>query len=76
MISEAANSAKFVVVFKSAGLSRKHGEFLKNLSKDNYIHLSEVNALGRTIADIRRNNPPVKILEDRELVDKAIEKIF
>ena len=76
MISEAASSAKYAVVFRSAGLSRKHTKFLKGLAQEKYIYLSEVDALGRTLEDIRRNNPAVKVLADRELVAKALEKIL
>ncbi|MDD2679410.1 MAG: ELM1/GtrOC1 family putative glycosyltransferase [Candidatus Omnitrophica bacterium] len=76
MISEAANSGKFVLAFKSAGLSRKHREFLQNLADGRYIYLSAVEALGRTMESILRDNPPVKILADRDLVAKAIEKIW
>ncbi|MFA5725733.1 MAG: ELM1/GtrOC1 family putative glycosyltransferase [Candidatus Omnitrophota bacterium] len=76
MISEAASSAKFVVVFKSAGLSRKHANFLKGLALNNYIYLSEIDRLDRTIADIRQNKEPVKVLADRETVSKAIEKVL
>ncbi|MDD2928170.1 MAG: ELM1/GtrOC1 family putative glycosyltransferase, partial [Candidatus Omnitrophica bacterium] len=76
MISEAASSSKFVVVFTSAGLSRKHTGFLKGLALNNYIYLSRIDKLGRTIADIRQNKEPVKVLADRETVSKAIEKVL
>ncbi len=76
MISEAANSSKPVVVFKSGGLSGKHQAFLENLSKNNHIYLSEVNELSAKIEGIWRDKPKVNVLGDNELVAKALEKIL
>jgi mitochondrial fission protein ELM1 len=76
MVSEAANSAKSVVVFKAGGLSGKHKGFLRNLARDNYIYLSAVNELGQKIEDIWRNKPAVNILKDNDLVSKAVQKLL
>jgi len=76
MISEAANSSKPVVVFKSGGLSGKHQAFLKNLAADKRVYLSEINELSAKIEGIWRNKPSVNSLGDNYLVSKAIEKIL
>jgi len=76
MISEAASSSKPVVVFKARGLSGKHQAFLKNLSENNHIYLSEANELSIKIEDIWRDKPSVNVLGDNDLVGKAIEKIL
>lgn len=76
MVSEAASSAKPVVVFKPAGLNRKHARFLKGLEAGNYIYLCGMEVLTRTIEDIWRNKPALKVLADRELVSKAVQKIL
>ena len=76
MISEAANSAKPVIVFQAGGLSRKHQEFLKHLSRNNQLILSEVNALSEKIEEAWQDRPVVNILRDNELVSQAVEKIL
>ncbi|MCX5695665.1 MAG: ELM1/GtrOC1 family putative glycosyltransferase [Candidatus Omnitrophica bacterium] len=76
MVSEAANSAKFVVVFKAGGLSAKHRYFLRNLAGNNHIYLSEVKELSVRIEDIWRANPAVNILKDNSLISEAVGKIL
>jgi len=76
MVSEAANSAKFVVVFKAGGLSAKHRYFLRNLAGNNHIYLSEVKELSARIEDIWRTNPAVNILKDNSLISEAVGKIL
>lgn len=76
MVSEAASSAKPVVVFKVDGLSRRHKEFLDNLAENNYIYLSDPDSLALVIADIWRRKPEVHILNDSDLVSNALGKII
>ena len=76
MISEAANSGKFVLVFKAQGLSGKHKEFLGNFSKEKYIYLTEVDKLAQTIKNIWHDNPAVNALKDNSCVSQALERIL
>ena len=76
MLSEAANSAKPVLVFEAGGLSRKHKAFLGYLSGNRHIILSKVNNLGLKLEDAWNSREPVIPLEDNELVREAVEKIL
>jgi KDO2-lipid IV(A) lauroyltransferase len=76
MISEAVNSQKYVVVFRTQGLSRKHQGFINNLAKNKYIFLTEIDELSKTIEDVWQKKPPVNILRDNFLIKEAIGKIL
>lgn len=76
MISEAVNSKKYVLVFHSRGLSRKHGYFLKYFAKNKYVYLSEVGDIFKTISNIWLSKPEVRVLRDNLLVSEAIKKIL
>lgn len=76
MISEAANSKKYVLVFKSPGLSKKHSRFLDYFAKNQYIYLIEPAALSKTIENIWLSKPEIRSLRDNLLVAEAIKKIL
>jgi len=76
MISEAASSKKYVLVFKSAGVSRKHQRFLGYFFKNKYIYLTERRQLSKSIEDIWLNRPPIHSLRDNLLVSEAIKRIL
>jgi mitochondrial fission protein ELM1 len=76
MISEAASSGKYTVVFDSPGLGRRHRRFLDNLKEHRYIILTETSAVGSTIADIWGRKPPVNVLHDRAAVKEALQRIM
>jgi len=76
MISEAASSAKFVLVFDSAGLSRKHRRFLEHFAKEKYIYLTKAGDLAGRIKGIWPNKPEVHTLRDNLLIRQAISKIL
>ncbi|MDD5432868.1 MAG: ELM1/GtrOC1 family putative glycosyltransferase [Candidatus Omnitrophica bacterium] len=76
MISEAINSNKHVLVFKSEGLSRKHSSFLDNLAKNGYIYLIDRGEIAETIKAIIERNPETKILNDNALVAEGIKRIL
>ncbi|MFH0790280.1 MAG: ELM1/GtrOC1 family putative glycosyltransferase [Candidatus Omnitrophota bacterium] len=76
MVSEAAASKKYVVVFNADGLGRKHRRFLKNFAENKYIYLIEPEELGQTIRHIWLDKPNVNSPEDNFLVKQAIRKIL
>jgi mitochondrial fission protein ELM1 len=76
MISEAAASNKYVLVFKAPGLSKKHLRFLDNFAKNKYIYMAEAGGLGNKIEEIWRDRPAVNALRDKQLVSEAIERIL
>lgn len=76
MISEAASSGKYVLVFKSLGLSNKHQRFLGYFVKKKYIYLTEAGQLNKVVEYINSNRPQVYSLNDRLLVSEAIKRII
>jgi len=76
MISEAAASGKYVVVFNSPGLGKRHRRFLENLKKKNFIYLVEPKNLAKTIQFIHSANPVMKPLNDAAVVTEALKKIL
>lgn len=77
MISEAVNSKKHVLVFKSRGLNDRRRGFLEHFAGNKYISLVENPLdLARGIEDIRLNNPPIHTLPDNLSVGEAIKKIL
>jgi KDO2-lipid IV(A) lauroyltransferase len=76
MISEAASSNKYAVVFNSKGLSKKHRRFLGFLTENKYIYLTESCDLSKTIEYIWQNKPQIRTLRDNFLVAEAIKKIL
>ncbi len=77
MISEAVNSRKYVLVFKSAGLNSRHRRFLDHFAKNKYIYLVEgPHDLSAKIEDIWLNRPAIHSLSDNLLISEAIKKIL
>ncbi len=76
MISEAVSSRRYVLVFDSPGLSRKHRRFLAHFAENKYIYLSKPADLNKAIKDIWLSRPPVQALRDSLMVTEAIGKIL
>ncbi len=76
MVSEAVSAGKYVVVFKAAGLSRKHRRFLKNYQDKGYIYLKQAEELADSIKEIWKNKPEVNLPEDNLKVTEALSKIL
>ncbi len=76
LISEAVSSKKYVLVFKSRGVSKKHQRFLGHFAKNKYIYLTETQKLNKAIEDIWMNKPPIHSPRDNSLVGEAIERIL
>lgn len=76
MISEAVSSKRYVLVFKSGGVSKKHLRFLDYFAKNKYIYLTQARGLSRAIEDIWQDKPPTQAPQDNLLVKEAIKKIL
>jgi len=76
MISEAVMAERYVVVFKAAGLSRKHQRFLNNYRDKKYIYLKQTGEVAGFIKEIWRNNPEVSFPKDNLKVSEALNKIL
>ena len=76
MISEAVNSRKYVLVFNSPNLSKKHRRFLNYFAKNKYIYLVDAYNLAKKIEEIWSNRPKIHTLGDNLKVCEAIKKIL
>ncbi|MCX5706302.1 MAG: ELM1/GtrOC1 family putative glycosyltransferase [Candidatus Omnitrophica bacterium] len=76
MISEAVSSKKYILVFKSSGLSRKHNEFLRRFAENKYIYIIDSGKISRSIEDIQLKQPDINTLKDNLLVKEAIKRIL
>jgi mitochondrial fission protein ELM1 len=76
MISEAVNSAKYVIVIDSPDISRKHRRFLDLFAENKYIYLAKPDDLLERISQIWTAKPEVKILKDNLLVSDALKRIL
>jgi len=72
MISEAAGSKKYVLVFGAAGLGRRHKRFLEHFAKNNYIYPVDAASLSGVIEKIWKNKPPVCYPDDGSRVKEAV----
>jgi len=76
MVSEATSSKKYVLVFDSPGLKRRHKKFLEHFKKNKYIYLAEARDLSKTVEDIWLNKPPIYSPRDNLLIKEVIKKIL
>ncbi|MFC1657942.1 ELM1/GtrOC1 family putative glycosyltransferase [Candidatus Omnitrophota bacterium] len=77
MISEAASSGRYVVVFKPGmNIGRRHSRFLRNLADKKYIYLTDSARLSETLEGIITDKPGVVKLEDNLKVKQALEKLL
>ena len=72
MISEAASSKKYVLVFGAAGLGQRHKRFLEHFTKNNYIYTVDAASLSGVIEKIWKNKPPVFYPDDASRVKEAV----
>lgn len=73
MISEAASSARYVVVFAS-GVNSRHDNFLNHMAKQKYIYLSRPCEISSSIDKILKEQPKIHTLEDTARVTNALKK--
>ncbi|MDP2905117.1 MAG: ELM1/GtrOC1 family putative glycosyltransferase [Candidatus Omnitrophota bacterium] len=72
MISEAAGSKKYVLIFGAAGLGRRHKRFLEHFAKNNYIYPVDAAGLSAVIENIWKNKPPVCYPDDDSRLKEAV----
>jgi len=75
MISEAASSGCYVVVFKSK-IDSRHDYFLNYMAKKKYIYLCEPEYIFQTLEKIYNGYSQIKVLKDREIVKEALRRIL
>lgn len=76
MVSEAASSGKYVLVFGSGAVRPKHRRFLQGLAANRYIYIVDEKNLASTIKRILFDKPGVRVLNDREPVAKALGRVL
>jgi len=75
MISEAASSHRYVIVFQ-ATIDRKHKDFLYYMNKNEYIYTCLPKDLSKTMEKLLREQPTIKILNDKQVVKEGLRKIL
>lgn len=78
MISEAAASGKYVLVFELTKKARRsrHKIFLEGLTKGGYIKLVGAEQISAAIEDIWKRKPEVKRLDDDKVIFEAVKRII
>jgi hypothetical protein len=75
MISEAASSGRYVIVFKSK-IDSRHDYFLNYMADKKYIYLCEPEGILQTLEKIYNGHPQINVLKDREIVKEALKRIL
>ncbi len=77
MISEAASSGKYVVVFKADSMSNgKYEESIESLQSHGYIKIATPDETYNALRYLLTEKPPIKKIEDREKITKRLERII
>jgi len=72
MVSEAASSGRYCVVFNPPGLPEKHLRFLDHLQKKGYVYKTQAEELGDTVAQLWRTKPKAFTLQDASKIKEAL----
>jgi Kdo2-lipid IVA lauroyltransferase/acyltransferase len=75
MVSEAASSGRYVVVF-DAPVSRRHRDFLERLAEKKYIYIARPTEIAALIDKINIERPAINVLKDSETLKEAVGKII
>ncbi|MEK6564400.1 MAG: ELM1/GtrOC1 family putative glycosyltransferase [Candidatus Omnitrophota bacterium] len=80
MVSEAAASGKYVLVFRLKGTylgkEGRHERFLRNLESEGYVRIIQPENIADKIKELIRDRPPIKKLDDRAKVKEAMKKLL
>jgi lauroyl/myristoyl acyltransferase/mitochondrial fission protein ELM1 len=76
MISEAASSGKYVIVFDAPGISGKHLKLLSDFEAGGLIVRAAAKELSGAIRDICYNKPPRQRLDDTAAVKEGLSRIL
>lgn len=75
MVSEAASSGRYVIVFKSK-LDYRHRNFLARLADKKYIYLVQPEDIGALIDKIISQQPVINVLQDTDTLKQALGRII
>lgn len=75
MISEAASSNRYVIVFDSP-VNPRHRRFLNYMADKGYIYLCQPEGLASLITRLLRDRPEILTLRDKEKVKNALGALF
>ena len=75
MVSEAASSGKYIVVFNAA-TGKRHAQFVGYLADKKYIYLCEPGKMASLMEGLLREHPPVTRLTDSSVVTRALKNIL
>lgn len=73
MVSEAASSKKYTLVFEAGSASARHRRFLEHFVKNKYIYLVPAAGLGNTMKEIWKNKPRACYPDDGLRVREAVK---
>jgi len=76
MISEAASSGKYVMVFRLKVKDTKYDKMALNLEKNGYIYIAQPDEIYDRVKEILRTRPEVKRLDDREKITERLKALF
>jgi len=75
MISEAASSGRYIIVFK-ARLNHRHNSFLNYMAGKKYIYLCQPCEVSSVIDNLWRQQPNINMLRDKVIVEGALKRIL
>lgn len=75
MISEAASSDRYIIVFKSK-VRPRHNQFLQHMQNKKYIYLCEPRQISSIIEKIEKERPVINVLKDRAIIKEALKEII
>ena len=75
MISEAASSSRYIIVFKSK-VNRRHNYFLNYMAGRKYIYICQPHEISGVLEKLWRQQPKINILRDRVIVEDGLKRIL
>jgi len=76
MVSEAASSGRYTLVFNADGLGPKHRFFLQNLAQRKNIYLADIQTLQQRLGRLWQEKPEPHPLNDKVIVSEALSKLL
>jgi len=76
MISEAASSGRYVIVFRFKEKDTKYDKMVSNLEKNGYINTAKPDEIYDRIKEILETRPEIKRLDDRERIIERLKRII
>jgi KDO2-lipid IV(A) lauroyltransferase len=75
MISEAASSGRYVIVFRFKEKDTKYDKMVSNLEKKGYINTARPDEIYNRIKEILETRPEQKTLDDREKITERLKAL-